>query len=237
MRAMAPPRRGRAPLSRGSAFPTELRGTLGTLLRTTLLSARDALERGAREGRARFDDVRLERRRDAALTELGERVLELVRRGDLSELEQVPEIADAIAVIDDLDAKIEGRGERTERDDERAPGRDFVMPASRSRFDRGRSNPSDDDGTVSSASWRPAAAKEPGARVWKPGEIDVKIPDEPIEIESTRRARSDSTVPGHPRTEPGAARKGGIVFGSDDGPDDDSDLAEYMHPDDVPSKK
>jgi hypothetical protein len=199
------------------------------------MSARDALERGAREGRARFDDVRLERRRDAAVGELGERVLELVRRGDLPELEQIPEIADALAVIADLDDKLEGRG----RDADSEPGRDWVIPGSRSRFDRGRASSSppdeesDEDGTVSSsAGWRPPAAREPTARVWKPGQIDVNVDE--VEIESTRPARADDTRPLRPRDAADAARKGGIVFGSDD---DDSDLAEYMHPDDVPAKK
>jgi hypothetical protein len=235
MRAMAPPRRGRP---RASAFPTELRGTLGTLLRTTLMSARDALERGAREGRARFDDVRLERRRDAAVGELGERVLELVRRGDLPELEQQPEIADALAVIADLDDKLEGRGRDADFDD-REPGRDWVTPETRSRFDRGRASSASDssdseseDGTVaSSAGWRPPAAREPTARVWKPGQIDVKVDE--VEIESTRPTRADDTRPLRPR-DIDAPRKGGIVFGGDD---DDADLADYMHPDDVPAKK
>jgi len=212
------------------------------------MSARDALERGAREGRARFDDVRLERRRDAAVAELGERVLDLVRRGDLPELEQLPEIADALAVIADLDARVEGRDTR----DEGRAGRDWVVPETRSRFDRGRGGSererdpdrehdrdreerreTKDDGTVSSASWRPPPPKEPSARVWKPGEIDVKAADLPVE--STRPPRGDDTRPLRPRDVGAQAKKGGIVFGG--ASDDDDDLADYMHPDDVPAKK
>jgi hypothetical protein len=240
---MAPTRRG----GRGrSLAPPELAGALGTLLRTTLAQAsamRDALERGAREGRARLDDVRLERRRTDALADLGEAVLELVRRGELPELEEVPEVADAIAAIDELDERIEARDRgvrpRPARDRRVEPGRDWVAVGSRSRFDRRRKDAEDDgDGTVSSASWTPPRASQPTAQVWRPGEIAgrsrrdepgkrVDQPTEPIRIESTKKSRGDATRPGHVKG------GGGIVFGA---ADDDEDLKEYMHPDDVPEK-
>jgi hypothetical protein len=232
---MASSRRGR---SRGFA-PPELRGTLGTLLRTTLVTAREALERSAREGRARFDDVRRERRRADALAELGERVLARIRRGEAPELEAAPDIADAVAALEELEARPAGPGAGRDRDD--VPGRDWVAPETRARFDRGRARRDDDDagaapggdagdGTVSSASWRPPPARAPGARVWRPGEVDV----EPAVIESTRPAREDATRPLRPGSE-GGAKRGGIVFGRDE--DDDADLAAYMHPDDVPPKR
>src|SRR5690349_19127750 len=103
---MPPPRRGGS-RSRSLA-PPELRGALGSLLRTTLAQAsavRDALERGAREGRARLDDALGDRRRAEALADLGDIVLSLIRRGRLEELAEIPEIADAIAAIDDLEAR------------------------------------------------------------------------------------------------------------------------------------
>src|SRR5215813_2242983 len=65
---------------RGGFGPPELRGTLGTLLRTTTGVVRDAIERGAREGRARLDDARANRRRHDALADLGSLVLDLIRR-------------------------------------------------------------------------------------------------------------------------------------------------------------
>lgn len=217
---MAPPRRGR---SRSFAAP-ELRGTLGTLLRTTLAQAgavRDALERGAREGRARFDDALQDRRRNEAVTELGELVLDLIRRGELAELADVPEIAEALAAIDELDARGGGR-ERGRRDDE--PGRDWIAPESRSRFDRGREARDDDeDGTVSSRAWTPPArAGKPQARVWRPVTPASDEP-EPTQTQELRRPR----------------RGGGIDFAPapDDAAADDDDLSEYMHPDDVPEKK
>ncbi|HEX7703475.1 MAG TPA: hypothetical protein VF403_22200, partial [Kofleriaceae bacterium] len=92
---------------RGGFRPPELRGTLGTLLRTTLAQAgglRSALERGAREGRARLDDVLAGRRRTDALAELGELVLDLIRRGEI-EIEQLPEARELVAHLDELDAE------------------------------------------------------------------------------------------------------------------------------------
>src|SRR3954467_12471336 len=106
---------------RGGLRPPELRGTLGTLLRTTTGVVRDALERGAREGRARLDDVRSNRRRQDALAELGELVLDLIRRGEI-DLAELPEAHDLVRQLDEFDAH---------PDDERSPPRAFT----RSRFD------------------------------------------------------------------------------------------------------
>jgi hypothetical protein len=89
---------------RGGFAPPELRGTLGTLLRTTTGVVRDALERGAREGRARLDDARANRRRHDALADLGELVLDLVRRGEI-DLAELPEARDLVRQLDDLDAE------------------------------------------------------------------------------------------------------------------------------------
>src|SRR5258705_1993657 len=90
---------------RGGFRPPELRGTLGTLLRTTWEQAgvvRDALERGAREGRSRLDEARANRRRLDALAELGELVLDLIRRGEI-DLGELPEAKDLVRRLDELD--------------------------------------------------------------------------------------------------------------------------------------
>src|SRR5882672_4411487 len=95
------PRRGRS-----SGFrPPELKGTLGTLWRTTLQQAgvvRDALERGAREGRSRLDEARTSRKRHDALAELGELVLELIRTGEI-DISELPEAEDIVHFLDELD--------------------------------------------------------------------------------------------------------------------------------------
>src|SRR6185436_17468369 len=90
---------------RGGGFRPEIRGTLGTLLRTTLEQAgvvRDALERGARSGRSRLDDVLAGRRRKDALAELGELVLDLIRRGEI-DLGELPEARELVQYLDELD--------------------------------------------------------------------------------------------------------------------------------------
>lgn len=214
----------------GSSFRTpELRGTLGTLVRTTLQQAgalRDALERGAREGRSRLDEARTARRRTEALAELGEIVLDLIRRDEI-DLSELPEAADLVRFLDELDA--DAHSDHDDDDDERR----FAKPAARSRFDTRRpsSRPPPietdaDDGTVSAIGSnpptrvRPRPPQQPAARVWRP----------PVEEDEPKT----STPPS--RSGPGRDpnRKGGIRFDSDD--DDDSDLADYMHPDDVPPK-
>jgi hypothetical protein len=174
--AMASPRRGSR--SRSGFAPPELRGALGSLLRTTLAQAsavREALERGAREGRARIDDARIEKRRSEALAELGEVVLQLIRRGKLPELEEEPAIADALAAVEELEVR-DPRGDRDRGE--------WVAPESRSRFDRGRRPPVEDaevdDGTVSSGSWTPPRTAEPRAKVWRPparGGITFEAPE------------------------------------------------------------
>ncbi|MCA9679495.1 MAG: hypothetical protein KC464_30975, partial [Myxococcales bacterium] len=222
---MAPPRRGRS-----RSFPaTELRGTLGTLLRTTLAQAgvvRDALERGAREGRARLDDVRSERRRGDALAELGELVLERVRRGELPELEDIPELADAIAAIEELDAPPRRRGRR----DDAAPGRDWIEPASRSRFDRGRGrhdsesdvrtddrdHPGDDDDDVFDDGYVGEAVRPAGGGRREPA---------PRSAGAASRGRGDGTVSSSswtpPRPSSGAQRVWRPVMPEDPAPGHD----------------
>src|SRR5262252_3996708 len=91
---------------RRGGFRPEIRGTLGTLLRTTLAQAsvvRDALERGAREGRSRLDEARAHRRRHETLAELGEIVLELIRRGEI-DIDELPEARGLVHELDELDA-------------------------------------------------------------------------------------------------------------------------------------
>lgn len=197
------------------------RGTLGTLLRTTLAQAgvvREMLERGAREGRARLDDARQGRRRDQALARLGEAVLDAVRNGEpqVADLYDLPEVADALADLEGLEA---GAEESAEEDDagQRDRGSVWIPPGIRDRFDRRPPRPppiessdTDGDGTVSSKTWKPAA-------------------------ERSERARTPDAEPGARFAERAApARRGGIQFTRDD---DDDDLETYMHPDDVPPKK
>src|SRR5688572_11910437 len=194
---------------RGGGFrPPELRGTLGTLINTALSQAgtlRDVIERGAREGRSRLDEVRTNRKRNDALAELGEIVLDLIRRGEI-DLGELPEAKKIVRMLDELD----------ENGDAEEDLEEVVRPSSRTRFD------DREDGTVASSSnARPWAPRKPSApqRVWRP--VDPEPEPEPPPPAPT--AREPRRLPNNP------ARKGGIAF-------DDEDLAEYMHPDDVPPK-
>lgn len=202
---------------RGSRAPVGPRGTLGTLLRSTLAQAgvvREVLERGAREGRARLDDVRRSRRRDDALIRLGEAVLEAVRDGEAQDLFDLPDVADALAELDGLDAGAEDPPEREPARDRDRGSESWVPSSLRERFDRRPERPppieprrpaaaagSEDDGTVSSGARPRRTGNEPGAR------FQERTPE----------------------------RKGGIQFAASD--EDEEDLAQYMHPDDVPSKE
>lgn len=203
---------------RGGGFrPPELRGTLGTLLRTTTGVVRDAIERGAREGRARLDDVRANRRRHDALADLGEVVLDLIRRGEI-DLSELPEARDLVRQLDELDA---------EESEEVEPPR----PRIRRRFD---DRDTTDDGTVSAmrntkptVPDRPARAKN-ATTPYVP--TPSRAPTKPLKV--WRPPRDEDSlgpdIPALPKRDP--HRKGGISF------DSDADLADYMHPDDVPPK-
>jgi hypothetical protein len=225
---MASKRRG------GSGFrPPELRGTLGTLLRTTTGVVRDALERGAREGRARLDDARAHRRRNDALADLGELVLDLIRRGEI-DLAELPEARDLVRQLDDFDADPADdpepeppRASIRRRFDDRPP----VRPAAaRPSF------ASDDDGTVSSGlaarAARPTTPSRPRTAEPSPARVPTRPlqrPSRPSTVDDHAQPDRPQVAPRRPPLPPDPYRKGGISF-------DDDDLNEYMHPDDVPPK-
>ncbi|MEZ4400254.1 MAG: hypothetical protein R3B06_09555 [Kofleriaceae bacterium] len=199
---------------RGGGGPDVLRGTLGTLVRSTLAQAgvvRDVLERGAREGRARLDSVRRERARTDALAALGEAVLAELEAGQFPELLEVPAVADAVAALDEPEPEPAAwtptrRGPRFDQESARAERGPVRGGAPRARAG------DDDDGTVSAAAWRPPAPRRP-APVWRPPADDL--------------AEVVAAAP--------APRAGGIQF-TPAGDDDEEDLAAYMHPDDVPPR-
>jgi len=223
---------------RGGFRAPELRGTLGTLLRTTTGVVRDALERGAREGRARLDDVRANRRRQDALADLGELVLDLIRRGEI-DLAELPEARDLVRQLDELDndPAEEPEPPRTlsrRRFDDRAARDDRATrdaPA-----DRATRASADGDGTVASGAAmrstrpttpgrpKPAEPAPPRAPApIKPRETGLRQEIDDVPTLADMPAAKRTLLPRNPQ------RKGGISF-------DDDDLDEYMHPDDVPPR-
>ncbi|TMQ17879.1 MAG: hypothetical protein E6J91_09220 [Deltaproteobacteria bacterium] len=123
---------------------------------------RDALERGAREGRSRLDDALATRRRTDALADLGEIVLDLIRRGEI-DLAELPEARALIRELDQLDhgspddpdpdADDLPRAPTRRRFDDRSTRDDLPSRPRRPSPGDGRPRRSahdDDDGTVSS---------------------------------------------------------------------------------------
>lgn len=213
---MAPKRRGGS----GGFRAPEARSTLGTLLRTAIQQAggvKDALTRGAQQGREKIEELRTDRRRTDALAELGELVLDLIRRGEI-DVAELPEARDLIRTLDEIDAENEESDITS------------TQPFNRGRFDDRGATPSpsrpgtrgamparSEDGTVGSgARWSPSKTAATGSqRVWRP--------EAAAEPEAPAARGVVPTLPKDPH------RKGGISF-------EDDDLADYMHPDDVPPK-
>ncbi len=166
---------------------------------------KDALTRGAQQGREKLDELRADKRRQETLAELGELVLDLIRRGEI-DVAELPEARELIRQLDDIDANAEESDITT------------TQPFNRNRFDDRGAAPAptrrsrDDDGTVGS-----------GAR-WSPSKPAAPAPSAAAAAaEPPRRGPQLPTLPKDPH------RKGGISF-------EDEDLADYMHPDDVPPK-
>ena len=231
-------------------------GTLGSLLRTALGqvgSMRDVVEREARATRSRLDGALGDRRRQDALARLGDAVFELWVRGELGDLDEIPELRGCLAEIEAIDARAEVAsrerggparsaddrgGEPAARDEHEAEDDGAVSSAnwaaSRARFDRGRPVSTTENLRV----WRPVAPRDPPARRDTPprgtdgGSRDhgqARAPEPARDPESIARAERPT------RPSRAAVRPGGIAFVPDE-PDEADELAEYMHSDDVPPR-
>lgn len=134
----------------GRRGSSDLGGTLTGLLRSTLAQAgvvREALERGARTGRARLDealgDAAVERRRVGLLAELGDIIFALVRDGEI-DLDELPEIRSVIERLERLEAEERGATSRGVRRSARA-GRVVDDPGDRRGALHGDAPPWGDD--------------------------------------------------------------------------------------------
>jgi hypothetical protein len=229
---MAKMKRGRSLGPSGS----ELSNTLGSLFRTTLEQAsvvREVFERGAKEGRARFDEVRSERKRGTALTELGEIVLDLVRRGEI-DLVELPEIAGVVRELDAIDGELERSQSRSTDVDAQAlrdAEREAQQEERRERVRRSQS-PTFRHGNAASA-----AATDRRRENRSVPDIPARSPTatDPESLMAKLRREADGTLSAlrdaGRSAETRRESRGGISFESED------DLAEYMHPNDVPDKK
>jgi hypothetical protein len=185
--------------------PPDLKGTLGTLLRTTINQVgafTDVARRSALTQKQRLDGALLERRRREALADLGEVLYQLLKSGEI-ELDELPELVQAADEIEELERRI------AEAEAESARPR---RPVRLTRTER--SSPAE---RAAADAQRERDAR-PTERVWRP---------------TGDAGRAAPVVP-QPVREPPAARapRGGITFVDDDAPDAE-DLGEYMNEADV----
>ncbi|HKE18574.1 MAG TPA: hypothetical protein VKB80_27040 [Kofleriaceae bacterium] len=146
-------------MSRGGkrGVPPDLKGTLGTLIRTTINQVgamTDVARRQARTQKQRIDTALLDRRRREALADLGESLYDLATGGEI-ELDELPELVRAVQAVEDIDREIaEAELAASEASQARRPV----------RLGRTRSG---------GAGWQPDRdrGREParsGERVWRP---------------------------------------------------------------------
>jgi hypothetical protein len=188
-----------------------LRGTLKTLLRTTIHqvgAVSDVARRSARSQKQRLDGALLERRRREVLAELGDSLYQLVQDQEI-ELDELPELARWVDEVEELDRRI-AEAEAGER-----PRRPAVLTRS-ARAGRGADGREQEEVRV----WRPPTEDPPAG-----------LEDPP----AGSAAPTDRAPPGPAEVEESA---GGIVFLGDDiaaaGGSEEDDLAPYMNDDDVP---
>jgi hypothetical protein len=181
---------------------------------------KDAVERQARSQRVWLDSALLQRRHRDAMTRLGEIVHGLAASGELGDLEEFPEIARQLAVLEDLEERIAEAATRAREATERA--RDAAE-----RFVERAAWPATEG--VRRA-WEAGAAVRGGRRGASTGPADMAMDDDddpfdvdPFDDEPPRRpsARVGADARRHaakkPRSRP--RRTGGIEF-VDDEPDD-----------------
>jgi hypothetical protein len=210
--------------SRRGGGPPDLKGTLGTLLRTTLHQVgvvKDAVLEQAQSQRRVLDGALLDRRRREALAALGEAVYRRALAGDLGDLEDDRDIASRLDQVAELDRRLEEAGDRDPG--EAVSSAQWAAAPERQRFHR--------------------ADPEREMRVWRPSLDDLDDdgggddrPTPPSGARAARAAAGSADEPGgrrRRRGRPEGERGGGIAFVTDP-VDPDDDLEAYMHPDDVP---
>ena len=243
-------------------MPPDLKGTLGTLIRTTINQVgamTDVARRQARTQKQRIDTALLERRRREALAELGESLYDLASRGEI-ELDELPELVSGVQAVDLIDQEIAEaeqassavrrpvRLERTRADRTPPGGR------SRERVWRPPVDPVDeeagpDDAGTPHADVDPRGASGDGESFDAEFAVDRRTAasrgkqgGEWARTRARARAAADTT-PERPKRKGAAAPAGGggIVF-VDDGPapadrDPEESLESYMNEDDVPRRR
>lgn len=228
--------------------PPDLKGTLGSLLRTTINqvgAVTDVARRSALNQKQRLDEALLERRRRDALADLGEALHELVRSGEL-ELDELPELQRGVDAVDDIDQQI-AEAEAAQSGGARRPVRltRNDRPADWSRERGSRQRPPCRSKDFIARDDQPGVVDRPPVepRVWRPG-----VPGRSTEAIG-RDDQPRVVGPGAPVEPPAEAEAvraprgdagGGIVFLDDEAapgePDPDDSLEAYMNDEDVPRR-
>ncbi|HUH02523.1 MAG TPA: hypothetical protein VML75_11030 [Kofleriaceae bacterium] len=211
-------------------------------------AVKDAALRGAEAQRVWIDGALLGRKRRDVVAELGEKIYEGVVSGALRDLEAHPELAELIAEIDDLEVRMEEAAERTRETTDRAR-RTAAGFAARAGFpatglSRRRTTREPDDRAEEPRVWRPVMssimADQDDGTVSALSPLDPHSFDDPFDdAPATAAERPAAKVAGPQRQRRAARGRGGIQFVEDavaGDPDDDADLEQYMHPDDVPDE-
>ncbi len=198
-----------------------VKGTLGTLLRTTMHQVgvvRDAARETARTQRVWIDSAMLARRRRELLADIGAKVVDRVRAGGFAERARFPELTKPLDELDALEEELAEASARS-RDSTGLAGAAVSMWR----------------GDSSSESGPEPARRAEELRVWRPHAQDA----------ARAPASEDDDTPGSRPGARGERRKarvvpqggGGIAFADappSSDPEGDADLEEYMHEDDVP---
>jgi hypothetical protein len=181
--------------------PPELKGTLGTLLRTTInqLGAfTDVARRSALTQKQRLDTALLERRRREALADLGEVLYQLLKSGEI-ELDELPELVQAAEEIEELERRIaEAEAESTSRT--RRPVRiartERGSAPARSREPDPAARARDSRATTPERIWRPADLKPKSPRPAKDGGGGITfVEDDEPAAEDLEEFMNDADVP------------------------------------------
>lgn len=186
---------------------------------------KDAALRQAEAQRVWIDGAMLQRKHKDTLAMLGALIYERILAGDLRELEDDAEVADAVGLLEELEVRMDEAAART-----RQRAADVTATAARAVSSLGKGGRRPRRG----ADTGDADAGE--VRVWRP-----VVPDDDDPFDDAPAADDDGTVSalgkaprGRTRPRRAAHSGAGIRFVADELADEADELAEYMHPDDVP---
>jgi len=243
------PRTKRSSFSLTDGLPT----AIGGILRTTweqMGAVREVVEQTARSSRLRVDAMMAAKNHRDALMALGAACYERAVRGDFGDLNDDHELLDLLAAVEHAEAETTVSGGPNGMNSPDLA--DFGFTAGDMEDLSGIAGDSESD-LVSAENWQPPAPPSEPMRVWRPvipndppNEPTESAPQAPLEDAPVKTAanRARGTIENN-RPPGDVGDVGDVVFVMDSATsggardntgyvDDEDDLAEYMHEDDVP---